>query len=416
MLPPVEAPGGFPERLRLAGDPGFLYPVVCKVAQGRARGSALRAARVAGALGADLGTAGYDPAIEHALAPVVLAVEPVPGGGELASRPLVRRVRADQPVDFAWTLSLGAQIVAKGASKGSVLEVAAVPPPVRERSVLVLAVTARSERGRASLEVPLVVWPRTLEPLEGPPVVLVEGPDGLTGDALLAAGVAWREAPAFPELLERGATVVVGEGALDEKLARPGVLALVERARRIGSGVLVLRQTTPYPDGIAPAIEGFEPRGARDLALREPLARFAAGIEPGDLEGWPGAEGALPPPALERPLRGDARVLVEGAPCGLTEAAGVVSLEDGAFPELLCQVPFAARARVLPAARALLRALVREASSPRTSPERPLFARVDAELEAELEALALVPRPWSPAAIEGSAAPIDDDATTPRPP
>jgi hypothetical protein len=425
LLPPVEPPAGFPERLRLAGDPGFLYPVVTKVDQGRARGAAIRAARVAGALGCDLGAAGYDPAVEDALAPVALEVEPVRGGGELASRKLVRRLASDQEVAFAWTFSRGATVLARGAGQGRALEASVTPPAVSERTVFTLAATASSDRGRASLEVPVVVWPRALEPLAGPPAVLVEGPDGLTGEALLAAGVAWREAPAFAELLERGVTLVVGEGALDEKRARPSVLALVERARRIGDGVLVLRQTTPYPDGVAPSLEGFEPRGARDLALREPLARFAAGFEKGDLEGWPGAEGALPPPALERPLRADARVLVEGAPCGLTEAAGVVAINPGGrggtpddgepSAELLCQVPLAGRARELPAARALLRALVREAGAPRAASPRPLFARVDAELEPELEALALVPRPWSLAALEDAASPviIIDDAKSP---
>ncbi len=79
--------------------------------------------------------------------------------------------------------------------------------------------------------------------------------------------------------------------------------------------------------------------------------------------------------------------------------------------ELVCQVPLAARTRDVPAARALLRALVRRAAEPRVSAERPLlarplFVRADPELEALLESLALVPRPWSLEALEAAAAPV----------
>lgn len=423
VLPPLAAPTSLPERVALAGDPGFLddAAVIAGLARGRAR--SVRQARVAGALGADLGAAPGDADLRAALGPVALLDDPAPGGGEAAERPFKRRIRADQEVAFVWTFSLGGKVVATGAGKGTVLDVEVTVPSTASSPALPrfageggrLHVTASAPHGTSSLDLDVVVWPARPPLLDAKDVLLVEGPLGDTGAALLAAGVAWREAPLVAEMLERGATLVIGEGALDEKPARPALLALVERARRIGVGVLVLRQTTPYPEGLAPPLDGFEPRGARDLALRDPLERALAGIEDADLAGWPGLEGALPPPALARPLRADARVLVEGAPLGVSDVVGVVSLEDAASPEILCQVPLAPRAREVPAARALLRALVRAASAPAARAERPLFVRGDPDLVNELEALALVARPWSLEAVEAAAAPVIvvDDAKAP---
>jgi hypothetical protein len=407
-LPPVEPPQDLAARLALAGDPGFLYPVVVKVEHEKARARAIRAARVAGALGVDLGACSLDPSIVDALAPVTLLADPWRGGGELARRPFERRIRAaGGEVAFAWSLTLAGKVVASGAGRGAILDVRATPPAVKDRTVAYLDVSAVSTttgapHGPASLDLPVVVWPERLEPL-AEHVVLVEGPDAATGEALLAAGVAWRDAPALPEHLERGTTLVIGEGALDEKATRPRLVALVERARRIGCGILVLRQSLPLPDGVGPALAGFDPRGARELVFRDSLDRLAADMTSEDLAGWPGVEGALPPPALERPLRADARVLVEGGPLGLDDAVGVVSLDDDS--ELVCQVPLAQR-RDVPAARALLRALVRGAAERRPSAERPFFARVDAELEGELGTLGLVARPWSLDALESAGAPV----------
>lgn len=421
LLPPVEAPVSLADRLGLAGDPGFLDAALVSSGHARARARAVRAARVAGALGVDLGASSGDKDLQGALAPVVLQDERAPGGGELAERAFKRRVRASETVAFAWSLTLAASVVASGRGDGPLLDIEATPPAVSERTVFQLSVSATSARGAALLEVPVTVWPARLPLLRSPggapvSVSLVEGPLDDTGPALLAAGVMWREAPLLAERLERGSLLVVGEGALDEKPERARILALVERARRIGAGVLVLRQTTPYPDGLAPPlVEGLEPRGARDLALRDRLDATLAGLEASDLSEWPGLEGALPPPALQRPLRADARVLVEADPLGLTDVVGVVSVEDVASPQLHCQVPLAPRVREVPAARALLRALVRAASAPRPRVERPFFVRGDTELEAHLEALALVARPWSLDALEAApgAVIVLDDAKVP---
>ncbi|HZV01598.1 MAG TPA: carbohydrate-binding domain-containing protein, partial [Planctomycetota bacterium] len=351
-----------------------------------------------------------------ALGPVALACEPASGGGDLAQRPLRRRVLADSEVAFAWTMTLGGHPVASGTGHGKSLAIEATPPAVHERTPGVLSVSGTSARGTGTLEVPVTVWPLRLEPLKANRrVLLVDGPEGLAGEALVAAGIPWREAPAFPESLEKDTVLVLGEGTLDEQKERLRLVPFVERARRIGASVVVLRQGHNYPDGVAPPLDGFEPRGGRDLAVREPLDTLVTGIAPEDLEGWSGLEGALPPPAIKRPLRADARVLVEAAPLGLTDGCAVVSVEDTPMPELLCQIPLVARARTVPAARALLRALVREACEPRARLERPFFARVDADLEAELEQLALVPRAWNLDDLEKAAAPviIIDDTKSP---
>ena len=97
------------------------------------------------------------------------------------------------------------------------------------------------------------------------------------------AGVPWVEAPVHPSGLDRESTLVIGEGALDEPHLRPRALALVERARRAGAGVLVMRQSTAFPDGLAPPLEGQEARGAN--AVHGPLGQKATALEREALKG-----------------------------------------------------------------------------------------------------------------------------------
>jgi hypothetical protein len=424
-LPAAATPRALERRVALAGDPGFLDDGAVGAAHARARARLALEARGRGALGLDLGAAPSEPTavaeLARALERFALVAKPAPGGGELEGRPVRRTFtlvndldrRAD--VAVAWSLTwTGAVDPAASGPAGKLelgvdsgerasFDVVFRAPRVPSRREGTLHVAAVTSGARALATGALVVWPERAAPVElTRPVLLYDAPSGSTGEALLQSGVAWREAPVAPAELEPESVLVVGEGALDDKATRETAVALVERARRVGAGTLVLRQETPFPPGVAPSLEGQEPRGAADLTL-EATAGIAS-IASSDLVGWP--ERALAPPGLERPLRADARVLVAGAPSGLGDACAVCACDDGSGREVVCQIALARRVDSLPAARALLGALVRAASERPPRIDRPFFARTDRDVELALEGVALPPRSWSAAAISSAREPV----------
>lgn len=429
LLPPASPPRELARRVALAGREGFLDDARVEPPHARDRARLALEARARGVLGIDLGAAPESEAsraeLARALAPFVLVAEPG-RAQELfagARAALGYRLVSDAPskrLSSSWSLAAPGAAALEGAGGEAVSSAPArgrpwafdVAPPIPDataRRELVLRVEARADGAPvASASQTLVVWPARPAPLRlARRVLLADVPGGRTGEALLEAGVPWREAAVSPTELDAHALLVVGEGALDEKATREPTAALVERAKRVGAGVLVLRQTTPLPPGVAPPLDGPEPRGARAVGLAPGAAGLLDGGDPGLVESDLARAGLeLPPPGLARPQRADARVLLESAPGGVEGACAAIACEDGAAEEIVCQLPLASLARTSPVARATLAALVRAAGEPVLATARPLFTRAEPDVDLGLEALALAPSPLDAAALDLAREPV----------
>ncbi|MBI3725670.1 hypothetical protein HY251_17220, partial [bacterium] len=213
-LPPADPPLTLASRVSLAGDPGFLDANAVALALARERAGLALEARALSALGVDLGAPPEAalPELARSLAPLVLVPEPARGGGELSGKPVERRLTlvsdlpAEADVAITWSLTFPGQKdavlsgrLALRARLGAALplDLRFTAPPVKARQEASLHVEAVAQGERAALDLALALWPARAQALRtAKRVVLVDGHDGSTGEALVEAGVSWREAPA----------------------------------------------------------------------------------------------------------------------------------------------------------------------------------------------------------------------------